>query len=199
MMKQIEPSRTIGQVQSKAALGGILHTERVLLRPVEAADIDGILGGLSDVDVARMVKGATLPFLRPDAVDWLNGLPLDGVGGWSYVLVDASERVIGLVSFHANKASRSLQYWLNRSYWGQGFMGEALPVLLSAFFREYPNATLRADVYADDVPALQLQQRLGFKLSGCTETYASIRSAMIINIQMELTSDSFLHRERLVQ
>lgn len=199
MMKQVGTSRIIGQLRSEAALGETLHTERLLLRPVEEADIDGILEGLSDFDVARMVKGASLPFLRPDAIDWLNGLSLDGVDGWSYVLVDASERVIGLVSFQSKKAKWALQYWLNRSHWGQGFMGEALQALLSAFFREYPNAVVRADVYADDVRALQLQQRLGFKLSGCTETYASIRSAMIINIQMELTSESFLHRERLVQ
>lgn len=195
MMTQVETSRIIGQLRSEAALGATLHTERLLLRPVEAADIDGILDGLSDFDVARMVKGASLPFLRPDAVDWLNGLPLDGVDGWSYVLVDASERVIGLVSFQSKKAKWALQYWLNRSHWGQGFMGEALKALLSAFFREFPKATVRADVYADDVPALHLQQRLGFQLVGCTETYASIRSAMILTIQMELSNDSFLHRE----
>jgi RimJ/RimL family protein N-acetyltransferase len=130
--------------------GAAMQGARLVLRPSSLADLDTIMDGLSDFSVARMVEGASLPFLRPDAMDLFQSLPSDGDGGWSFVLSIKDGPAIGLIWLRESKGAYLLQYWLNRSHWGQGYMGEALELVLRHFFQEMPEVVLRADVYADD-------------------------------------------------
>lgn len=190
MMQDIRSQARLRQSAS-AGLGDTIETERLTLRACSLMDVDGVMSGLCDFNVARMMDGASLPFLREDALELLQSLPMRGDGGWTYALTLADDQVVGLVCIREQKSDHLLQYWLKRSHWGQGYMGEALDAVFDAFFRELPEAMLQADVYSDDVPALNLQQRLGFKTTGCREIFASIRSAMVLKIQMQLTKNSF--------
>lgn len=186
-IKSLTPSCRTGREQ----LGAQLHSDRMSLRPCSLSDLDDVMAGLSNFDVASMVEGACLPFLRQDAVEWLDGLPNKGGEGWNFALTLKDARVIGFVSIAWIKGEWSLQYWLNRDYWGQGYMTEALEVVVGAFFNQMPDQKLQATVYSDDVPALLLQQRLGFETKGCREVYAHIRSAMVLKIQMEISAHCF--------
>jgi RimJ/RimL family protein N-acetyltransferase len=184
-------SQSLTNYLGSEALNGQLRSERMHLRPCSLSDLDDVMAGLSHFDVASMMDGVSLPFLRQDAVEWLEELPNKNGEGWNFALSLADAAVIGFVSIARAKGEWVLQYWLNRDYWGQGYMTEALDVVIAAFFDQMPDQKLRAAVFADDVPALLLQQRLGFETKGCSEVYAHIRSAMVLKIQMEISAHSF--------
>lgn len=180
--------------ETSEPMGCVIETARLMLRPAALADIDTIMSGLSDFDVARMMEGASLPFLRQDALELFDNLPQGGDGGWTFALTLLDKQAVGLISLRHEKERWFLQYWLTRLYWGKGYMGEALEQIVERFFQVYPQQVLCADVYSDDVPALSLQQRLGFKITGCNEIFASIRSAMVLKIHMQLVRGAFSER-----
>ena len=72
----------------------------------------------------------------------------------------------GLFDYDACDAQASLGYILDRSYWRQGYMREALMSLIDLAFNELGLRRLEAKVEAPNVASSALLRRLGFTKEG---------------------------------
>src|SRR5678815_2564547 len=104
-----------------------LRTQRLLLRPFAAADVEDALAYRDDEEFARFLPHIPQPFTRRDAEAFvaLNMTePWDRSPTFALVL---EGKLIGTVSFELDASARAamLGYAIGRSWWGRGLAVEA--------------------------------------------------------------------------
>ena len=164
----------------------VIQTGRLTLRPHRLSDADMIAESLSDFAVTRMLARVPAPYDRQDALDWLvehtSGLGVD----WELAITERDDAHIGWVRIQLRHGRWHLGYWLNRFYWRQGIMTEAVKAALERFARRMPEVAVYSGVFADNPASLKLQQKLGFEIIGCSEIYSFARTTMVPHIETVL-------------
>lgn len=168
-----------------------IETSRLVLRPQRLADAGSIAESLSDFQVTRMLARVPAPYYRQDALEWLILRTSGTLPDWDFAITTGDDTLIGVVSVERRHGEWHLGYWLNRFYWGKGYMTEAVAAVVERFFRRMPGETLHSGVFADNPASLRVQQKLGFHITGCRETYAVARSSMVAHIDTELKAEDF--------
>lgn len=168
-----------------------IETSRLVLRPQRLADAGSIAESLSDFQVTRMLARVPAPYYRQDALEWLILRTSGTLPDWDFAITTGDDTLIGVVSVERRHGEWHLGYWLNRFYWGKGYMTEAVAAVVERFFRRMPEETLHSGVFADNPASLRVQQKLGFHITGCRETYAVARSSMVAHIDTELKAEDF--------
>lgn len=170
----------------------VIDTERLSLRALRQGDAEAIAAALSDFAVTGMLARPPYPFTADDAEDWLDALHDSVDREWCFAITQPADRVlIGVVTIELRQGGYHLGYWLNRYYWGRGFMSEAASALLGRFFAEKGAVTLHSGAFAENGASLKVQQRLGFQVTGLRDTYAASRGAMVQEVTTALTPDYF--------
>lgn len=148
-----------------------ITTERLLIRPVTAADIDDLLLVNGDEVVTYFLPYDTWQS-RADGVAWLARVEARTAGGAGQQLVIermADQRVIGaILLFRYEEASARLEvgYVLGRQAWHQGYATEALRGVLGCSFTEWGIRRIEAEVNPDNHASAALLLRLGFIQEG---------------------------------
>jgi [ribosomal protein S5]-alanine N-acetyltransferase len=148
-----------------------LRGRRVSLRWLERADVPALHQVFSNPDVM-------LYWSRPPFVDESEALALleqihrlfaeRSLFQWGVVRND-DDRVIGtctLSHLDARNLRAELGYALGRAHWGQGLMGEALPLVLQYAFGTLGLRRLEADVDPRNENSIRSLARLGFQREG---------------------------------
>ena len=148
-----------------------LKTNDLFLRPIGMSDTKGLFAMLSDplsmkywsdppiasIDDAKIVlQKDTESDERGDSMCWA-------------VMLDGHETMIGkCILFQFSQANRRAEigYILNREYWGQGLMRQALEAVIDFAFTTLELHRIEADVDADNGASLAILERLGFKREG---------------------------------
>jgi RimJ/RimL family protein N-acetyltransferase len=91
-----------------------------------------------------------------------------------------------MVSVELRHGRWHLGYWLNRYYWRRGYMSEAVAGVLERFSRRMPEMPVHSGVFADNPASLRLQEKLGFRMSGCSEIYSFARNTMVSHVETVL-------------
>jgi len=157
-------------------------TQNLVLRPHRMSDADAIAQTLSDFAVARMLTRVSLPFDREDARDWLNIAIGRVANQWSLAITTGDDVHIGAVTIELHHGNWHLGYWLNRSFWGRGYMSEASAAVIDRFFRRMPEVQLHSGAFADNAASLRIQEKLGFSVVRCSQIYARSRNGMAPHI-----------------
>lgn len=164
----------------------VIQTGRLTMRPHRLADADAIAISLADFAVTRMLARVPAPYDRQDALDWLvqhtSGLGID----WQLAVTERDDVHIGCVAIELRHGRWHLGYWLNRYYWRQGIMTEAVTSALERFGRRMPEVAIHSGAFADNPASLKLQQKLGFEITGCSEIYSFARNTMVPHIETVL-------------
>ncbi|WP_434664535.1 GNAT family N-acetyltransferase [Aeromonas sp. NJAU223] len=144
----------------------VLHTPRLLLRPLNGQDSADLFAIYGDPVVMRFTGEPAFPELATVAQMLASVERLLAVGEsleWGLVERDG-ERLVGTCGLHSFERARcqaEVGCMLARRHWGQGLMGEALGALLE-LARELGLTTLLADIDPDNLPSQRLFRRLGF-------------------------------------
>lgn len=145
-----------------------LHTTRLLLRPLTAADADAIVDYRDDPEVARYQSWGR--YHRADALaliaalaDACPGTP----GAWfQWGISDRSSGALlgdcGLKTLDDPRLGM-LGYTLGRRHQGQGLATEALRAVIDLAFGRLAMHRLCASVDADNLRSLALLERLGWR------------------------------------
>lgn len=128
-----------------------IKTERLLLRPLEMADVNEMTRLIGDIEVSRWLTVVPHPygladgrkFIREIASDWDFAIEIDG----------AFAGVIGI--------SGGLGFWLGRPFWGHGYMGEAAQALVRLWFTE-GHHELSSGYFIGNAASEAIHNRLGF-------------------------------------
>ncbi|MBO3758159.1 GNAT family N-acetyltransferase [Ciceribacter sp. L1K22] len=168
-----------------------VHTKRLVLRPHRTSDADAIAESLGDFEVARMLSRVPLPYDRQDALDGLATAASTSLPGWNLAITTGDDVHIGVVAIELRHGQWHLGYWLNRYFWGRGFMSEAASAVVERFFRRMPDEMLHSGAFADNGASLRIQDRLGFAITGRGDLYSRSRGAMAPHITTRLGQPEF--------
>ncbi|MCR6501524.1 GNAT family N-acetyltransferase [Shinella sp. CPCC 101442] len=166
-------------------------TARLTLRPHRMSDADAIAQSLADFQVSRMLARVPAPYDRQDATEWLSLMTTDLNEGWAFAITAGDDVHIGCVSFERRGGEWELGYWLNRFYWRRGYMSEAVHAATARFLMRMPGTAIRSGVFADNAPSLRVQEKAGFRITGCSDVFSVARGAMVPHIETLLEPGDF--------
>lgn len=162
-----------------------LTTARLLLRRPTLDDVDAIVAGIGDWEVAKMLAKVPHPYSRSDGVAWVTrtaGFP-DGV---SLMVVDQGA-VVGCVGIQPGRRGWILGYWLAQPAWGKGYATEAAAAVLGHAFADLNYGVVHSGVLFDNFASLRVQAKLGFTVTGRSEVMCLARNARVEHIDTVLT------------
>ncbi len=87
-----------------------------------------------------------------------------------------------------------LGYWIGRPFVRQGYMGEALPLVLRVAFGELKLHRVEANIQPGNAASIALARRVGFRMEGYSPRYLQIRGAWADHERWAMLSEEFLER-----
>jgi ribosomal-protein-alanine N-acetyltransferase len=143
-----------------------LRTERLLLRPFHAEDVEDALDYRNDHEFVRFLPHVPHPFNRQDAeafVELNMSEPWDRSPTFAVVL---GRRLIGTVNFEADPQTRTamLGYAIGRAAWGQGIAAEAATAAMAWAIEEFELSRIWASTDARHTRSRRVLEKLGLRL-----------------------------------
>ncbi len=74
--------------------------------------------------------------------------------------------MIGMMKISQKHRHAETGYWLGKSYWGKGYAGEALRLMLKFGFEQLKLVRITAGVMHPNLASARMLERVGFKLEG---------------------------------
>ena len=140
-----------------------IHTERLLLRPFEAADVQGITALLADPETTRWIGGVKSAHDAAASVmrmkDSFRGR------GWGTLAVIPQDGAdcVGYCGVRplAHTQEVEVAFALSKACWGRGLAIEASRACIEATFRALPLDSVVATVYPDNSRSIAVLKKLG--------------------------------------
>lgn len=149
----------------------VLNTEDLHLRPLRLADVTGMYAMLSDPECMKYWCKPALTDID-DALEVLReDIESDNQGDsicWA-ITRRGQDEMIGkciLLQFSPGNHRAEIGFMLNRDYWRQGFMQQALEAVIDFAFNTLGFHRLEADVDPDNAGSLGILEKLGFEREG---------------------------------
>jgi RimJ/RimL family protein N-acetyltransferase len=152
----------------------ILQTPRLLLREFLSADWEAVNHFLSNLEVTRYTHFAKYDEAQRRA--WFNWclendrLPERDAYNWAIALPDTNQVIgwlgIGSPSRPSMARERDFGYILNRVYWNQGYMTEALRSILNYEFRELGTLRIFATCEIPNIASARVMEKVGMRHEG---------------------------------
>lgn len=141
-----------------------IETNRLLLRPLETADLDDVLEYASDASWGRFLP-VPKPYTRKDAEAfialWTNREWDDNLC-WAMV---KDGKAVGGVDLRMAPTQASLGYSVARPLWGQGLAAEACSAVMSHAFPGCPRLEfIDAQANAQNWASLRVMEKIGMQL-----------------------------------
>lgn len=147
---------------------------RLVLRPPAVEDADAIFDAISgDPEVTRYLLWTT----HPDAVETRRVLAeqrtsITSERNW-VVTLRRTDDVVGLIGCRRPLShSVEIGYCLGRHWWDQGYMSEAIDLVLSELLADPAAFRVWATCHLDNSRSARLLQRAGFVLEGRLRRHA---------------------------
>lgn len=145
----------------------ILQTERLILRPWNEADAEGLFEYAKDPDVGPIAGWPPHKNVEESLEVIKNVLAVEE----SYAICEnGSNRAIGAIALklngHTDMTERDdeceLGYWLAKPYWGRGYMPEAAKEVLRHGFEDLGMTTIWCGYYDGNNKSKRVQEKIGF-------------------------------------
>jgi len=153
-----------------------LETERLILRDWEPKDIDDIVDGLNDFDVAKWLASPPYPYTKEMAKKWIDFCMDNSQNGdrrTSYhfaIELRAENKVIGGTSlanidrFHGTSSGGGI--WLNAKYHGKGYGAEAFGKTIEFAFDNIGLRRIENGFFEGNDASSRMQEKFGYKVEG---------------------------------
>ncbi len=151
-----------------------IRTDRLLLRPVRADDVEPLLARRNDLEVAALQDWAT-PYPRERAERVISDvMEMDGPtvdDWWMLTVADADDTTVhGDLVVHLTWEGRTAEigYTLARESWGHGYAIESCTALVEYLFNGFGVHRIEAKLHPDNTASAMLLERLGMLFEGHT-------------------------------
>lgn len=176
----------------------MIHTERLLLRPLRPGDADPVFALFANWEVIRWLSSPPWPYTRSDASAFVELCDRNARDDAAELAIVRDGKVIGCIGMRVWPA-RHLQsgpgpfvgYWLGQPYWGNGYMTEASRGLIARIFAAHACDTVYSGVFAGNAASLRVQEKLGFIRDRETMFYSTPRGGDYPHINTQLTRSAF--------
>jgi RimJ/RimL family protein N-acetyltransferase len=167
-----------------------IESERLVMRPLAAPDIDDLVAEVSDLSVSRMLARVPYPYTRQDGEAFLAAARRSGHGDLALSITQGG-RVIGGIGLTALRGQHEFGYWLGSRHWGMGLATEAGRAFLAHAFDSLPLDSIRSGVFIDNPASLRVQVKLGFREIGRRQVECLARGRKVEHIDTVLTRAVF--------
>ncbi len=151
-----------------------LETGALILRPWSPKDIDQLIEGLNDIEVAQWLAFVPHPYLRSDGLKWIEHCqrlsPDQGaLRDYEFAIERKADRdVIGGVSLNTVDMERGRAgggIWISAAHQRRGYGREAFGERIRFAFDTLHLRELHNGYFRDNEPSWDLQKRFGYKHS----------------------------------
>jgi len=175
-----------------------LTTERLLLRPMRATDIDATVAALNDLEVSRRLARVPHPYTERDARAFLAIVERGRADGAMehFVVVrrdDPMDEAIDAIGVHGEPDAcvigvAEVGYWIARPHWGNGYAREALAAVVrrSFFTRTPPLTLLTSHVHETNRASMRVLVACGFVETGSRIASCAATGVDVPAIEFEL-------------
>lgn len=130
----------------------IIETARLVLRPLDMADVEDMTRLIGDIEVSRWLTVVPHPYGFADARQFIGNI----AGVWDYA-IEIDGEFAGVVGI-----TNQLGYWLGRPYWRNGYMSEAVCAAVADWF-ENGGRNLASGYFVGNEGSKRILSGLGFK------------------------------------
>ena len=145
----------------------ILHTQRLILRPLIEADATDLFSARGDAEVMEFWDGLpdTTPSETIAIIDILLSDVRSGTARYWTIRLGQDDSFAGVcdLSEIRNRESADIGFMLLRRFWGMGFGNEVVGCLLD-FAKSLGLTLITARIHAGNTRSQRLLQRTGFRL-----------------------------------
>lgn len=151
-------------------------TDRLILRSISSDDREFIFSEFSDTTVTRYLFGGE-PLTDISGADRVieSFVHPDKKGQYRWIIIRKSDKKkMGTCGFHCWNPYESiieLGYDMQKEFWGNGYMQEAVPTIINFIIKEMNVKTLHAHVYYENQKSALLVKKLGFVYKGKVFNY----------------------------
>jgi ribosomal-protein-alanine N-acetyltransferase len=166
----------------------VLETERLILRQITIADAEDVFAYGSDPEVTKYMIFPTHTTLA-DSITWLESVPWEFSHRRRFTFAITRKqdgKFIGSCGFHnfsLNHHRVMMGYVLNRNYWGNGYMTEAVREMIHFAFEEMGMHRVAATCDEDNVRSARVMDRCGMTLEGTFRDY-EVRHGKFISTKL---------------
>ncbi|MBI4928809.1 MAG: GNAT family N-acetyltransferase [Anaerolineae bacterium] len=173
--------------------------ERIRLRGVEPEDWQVFMDWNLDTETARACYFIPFPQSAADVKRYAEQTALQRGENDSYTLLMAlaDGSVVGSINTHdAFRRYGTFSYGVavKREYWGNGYAGEAIRLVLRYFFDELGYQKCNAGVYSFNTASIRLHEKLGFTLEGRQRRNVFTNGEYFDNLLFGMTAEEFRAR-----
>jgi RimJ/RimL family protein N-acetyltransferase len=145
-----------------------LQTERLVLRPLAAADAAPMTPLADDPGVSRMTTSIPHPFGREMAEGFVERMQAADPAHEQVLAIEHRDGAfMGVVGFHPNGGlGPELGYWIGRPFWGAGYMSEAVAAALAWARTGWGKRVLVSGHFADNPPSGRVLTKADFLYTG---------------------------------
>ncbi|WP_303800809.1 GNAT family N-acetyltransferase [Alicyclobacillus macrosporangiidus] len=177
--RQPEPEQ---EQESERELGGtvqgaLLETDRLLLRPVTAADAPSVQRLAGHPDIARTTLNIPHPYPDGAAEAWIQAANEAERAGTQYVRVMVrkdSGALVGCVALGvAQRHHRAeLAYWVGRPWWNLGYASEAARRMVQFAFTDLGLHRVWAAAMPHNPASMRVMEKIGMQREGLLRQHA---------------------------
>ena len=140
-----------------------LQTERLLLRPFQASDVEDALAYRNDEKFARFLPHIPLPFMRSDAEAFVMQNMSEPWGRSPTFAVVLAGKMIGTVNLEVDAVARTamLGYAIGRAWWGRGIATESARAAMAWGIVEFGLARIWASTDVRNARSQRVLEKLG--------------------------------------
>jgi ribosomal-protein-alanine N-acetyltransferase len=147
----------------------ILETDRLLLRRLEAHDLEDVFEYASDPEVAKHTSWLahasiedTRQFLNHVLELYRNGK----VAPWGVVYEGKVVGTCGFLDWDLDSSRAEIGYALSSTYWGRGLMTEAVGEVISFGFRTMRLNRIQGRCEVENMASVRVMEKVGMKQEG---------------------------------
>ena len=171
-----------------------LETERLILRPPEAADIPALVPLIGDFEVARNLSRVPYPYPESAAREFVARCAENRAAGtdFNYAITRRADGVfLGGCGVHLKETGFEFGYWLGRPFWGHGFASEAARRLVAFAFEELEVPCLIAGWFHDNPASGRVLAKLGCVPNGAGQRDCLARGHAVYCHNVKLEREAF--------
>jgi RimJ/RimL family protein N-acetyltransferase len=172
---------------------------QIRLRGIEPTDAEVFYRWNLDSERARQLEFVWPPRSLSETTDWVERQArreFDGEG-YLWVIENAAGEPVGSISTHTcNRRVGTFSYALDiaSEHRRQGFARSAILLVLQYYFAELRYQKATVSIHADNLPSIQLHERLGFRREGQLRRMVFTAGRHVDEIWYGMTFEEFLGR-----
>lgn len=168
-----------------------IHTDRLLLRPVQLTDAPTMFDYLQDADTMRYISIPPVKTLKEVIENSIQSyFMLDPIGKWAIVY---DQKMVGTIDLRLNEAHRQAEigYVLNKRYWGQGIMPEAAQAILAVGFDQLQLVRIFSEHDTRNPKSGRVMIKIGMQQEGVALKSQIIKGEIVDMVHYAITDTQY--------